>query len=159
MNEFELSKNVQLEEYRVKDLNVDPTFPFEDGSFDVVTCVVSVDYLNKPLEVCDSCKQRALVFSRGQRVCSVLGIERTSRLSVRAFRRGRLGFLVFWISGSLISLRASRLVVKAGLARRGCSAKELRDRIDCPACAGRPSERLATNVWPTLPLLYPPEGA
>ena len=51
MNEFELSKNVQLDEYKVKDLNVDPKFPFEDSSFDVVTCVVSVDYLNKPLEV------------------------------------------------------------------------------------------------------------
>ena len=25
MNEFELSKNVQLDEYKVKDLNVDPT--------------------------------------------------------------------------------------------------------------------------------------
>lgn len=51
MNEFELSKNVQLDEYKVKDLNVDPKFPFEDSSFDVVTCVVSVDYLNKPIEV------------------------------------------------------------------------------------------------------------
>ncbi|CAN0421001.1 unnamed protein product, partial [Ectocarpus sp. 13 AM-2016] len=35
----------------VKDLNVDAKFPFDDNSFDVVTCVVSVDYLNKPLEV------------------------------------------------------------------------------------------------------------
>lgn len=51
MNQYELSKNVQLDEYKVKDLNVDPKFPFEDASFDVVTCVVSVDYLNKPLEV------------------------------------------------------------------------------------------------------------
>ncbi|CAN0291582.1 unnamed protein product [Ectocarpus fasciculatus] len=51
MNEFELSKNVQLDEYKVKDLNVEATFPFDDNSFDVVTCVVSVDYLNKPLEV------------------------------------------------------------------------------------------------------------
>jgi ubiquinone/menaquinone biosynthesis C-methylase UbiE len=30
---------------------VDPRFPFADSSFDVVTCVVSVDYLTKPLEV------------------------------------------------------------------------------------------------------------
>lgn len=27
------------------------SFPFEDASFDKVTCVVSVDYLNKPLQV------------------------------------------------------------------------------------------------------------
>lgn len=34
-----------------QDLNVDPTLPFCDESFDVVTCVVSVDYLIRPLEV------------------------------------------------------------------------------------------------------------
>jgi ubiquinone/menaquinone biosynthesis C-methylase UbiE len=51
MNEYELSKNPQLASYVVKDLNNDPSLPFEDGSFDKVTIVVSVDYLNKPLEV------------------------------------------------------------------------------------------------------------
>jgi len=34
-----------------QDLNVDPKLPFPDESFDVVTCVVSVDYLTRPLEV------------------------------------------------------------------------------------------------------------
>lgn len=51
MNDYELSQNPQLNSYVVKDLNEDPIFPFEDKSFDKVTCVVSVDYLNKPLEV------------------------------------------------------------------------------------------------------------
>lgn len=51
MNEFELSKNPQLTSYDVRDLNVDPTFPYDDASFDKVTCVVSVDYLTKPKEV------------------------------------------------------------------------------------------------------------
>lgn len=51
MNEFELSKNEQLTSYDVKDLNADPTFPYEDASFDKLTCVVSVDYLNKPKEI------------------------------------------------------------------------------------------------------------
>lgn len=51
MNEHELSQNDQLSSYVVRDLNADPTFPFEDGSFDKVTCVVSVDYLNKPREI------------------------------------------------------------------------------------------------------------
>ena len=51
MNEFELSKNPQLTSYDVKDLNVDPVFPYEDASFDKVTCVVSVDYLTRPKEV------------------------------------------------------------------------------------------------------------
>ncbi|KIY94402.1 hypothetical protein MNEG_13561 [Monoraphidium neglectum] len=35
----------------VHDLNKDPTLPFPDASFDVVTNAVSVDYLNRPLEV------------------------------------------------------------------------------------------------------------
>jgi len=51
MNEYELKQNPQLTDYVVKDLNEDPTFPFEDNSFDKITCVVSIDYLNKPLEV------------------------------------------------------------------------------------------------------------
>lgn len=51
MNEYELSENPQLTSFVVKDLNKEPVFPFEDASFDKVTCVVSVDYLNKPLEV------------------------------------------------------------------------------------------------------------
>jgi SAM-dependent methyltransferase len=51
MNEYELSKNPQLTEFVVKDLNADPVLPFPDSSFDKVTCVVSIDYLNKPLQV------------------------------------------------------------------------------------------------------------
>lgn len=34
-----------------RDLNVDPTLPYPDASFDVVTLVVSIDYLIHPLEV------------------------------------------------------------------------------------------------------------
>lgn len=51
MNEAELKANKQLTSYVAQDLNVNPKFPFKDNSFDYVTCVVSVDYLNKPLEV------------------------------------------------------------------------------------------------------------
>lgn len=51
MNENELKQNPLFSDYVVKDLNEDPTLPFESGSFDIVTCCVSIDYLNKPLEV------------------------------------------------------------------------------------------------------------
>ncbi|KAJ0985525.1 hypothetical protein J5N97_003881 [Dioscorea zingiberensis] len=40
-----------LTEYIVQDLNVNPKLPFPDDSFDVITNVVSVDYLTKPIEV------------------------------------------------------------------------------------------------------------
>ena len=51
MNEMELKENKQLTEYVVSNLNKTPKLPFDDNSFDVITCVVSVDYLNKPLEI------------------------------------------------------------------------------------------------------------
>ncbi|KAL8171296.1 hypothetical protein V2J09_023100 [Rumex salicifolius] len=51
MNEEELKRNPVLTEYVVQDLNINPKLPFEDSSFDIITNVVSVDYLNKPIEV------------------------------------------------------------------------------------------------------------
>ncbi|KAL5768646.1 hypothetical protein ACOSQ2_015429 [Xanthoceras sorbifolium] len=51
MNEEELKRNLVLTEYIVQDLNLNPKLPFEDNSFDVITNVVSVDYLTKPIEV------------------------------------------------------------------------------------------------------------
>lgn len=53
MNEYELSQNPQLTSFDVKDLNNDPTFPYDDATFDKVTCVVSVDYLNQPRAIFD----------------------------------------------------------------------------------------------------------
>jgi len=53
MNEDELRENSQVDDYVVKDLNLDPTLPFEDNSFDIVTNAVSIDYLTKPLEICN----------------------------------------------------------------------------------------------------------
>jgi SAM-dependent methyltransferase len=51
MNEVELMENPRLDEYVVRDLNVDPTLPFGDGEFDGVGCCVSIDYLTRPVEV------------------------------------------------------------------------------------------------------------
>lgn len=51
MNVNELHANPALSEYLLHDLNVDPTLPFPDGSFDAVVCCASVDYLVRPVEV------------------------------------------------------------------------------------------------------------
>ncbi|KAF5748491.1 S-adenosyl-L-methionine-dependent methyltransferases superfamily protein [Tripterygium wilfordii] len=51
MNEEELKRNPVLTEYVVQDLNLNPKLPFVDDSFEVITNVVSVDYLTKPLDV------------------------------------------------------------------------------------------------------------
>ena len=51
MNAAELASNAMADAWSVGDLNVDPALPYEDGSFDAVTCAVSVDYLSRPLEV------------------------------------------------------------------------------------------------------------
>eukprot|EP00587_Corethron_hystrix_P006731 CAMPEP_0113301824 /NCGR_PEP_ID=MMETSP0010_2-20120614/2890_1 /TAXON_ID=216773 ORGANISM="Corethron hystrix, Strain 308" /NCGR_SAMPLE_ID=MMETSP0010_2 /ASSEMBLY_ACC=CAM_ASM_000155 /LENGTH=284 /DNA_ID=CAMNT_0000155507 /DNA_START=193 /DNA_END=1047 /DNA_ORIENTATION=+ /assembly_acc=CAM_ASM_000155 len=51
MNKLELIANDQLSDYEPKNLNSDPKLPYNDNSFDVVTCVVSIDYLIHPIEV------------------------------------------------------------------------------------------------------------
>jgi len=51
MNEQELSQNRRLTEWLVHDLNQVPQFPFEDARFEGAGCCVSIDYLNKPIEV------------------------------------------------------------------------------------------------------------
>jgi len=51
MNATELAANDAAGAWVVHDLNIDPTLPFDDASFDAVTCCVSVDYLTRPLEV------------------------------------------------------------------------------------------------------------
>ncbi len=51
MNAAELEANTAATERVVRDLNVDPTLPFEDASFDAVVCCVSIDYLTTPIEV------------------------------------------------------------------------------------------------------------
>lgn len=51
MNEEELRRNKILTDYTVRDLNADPRLPYDNNTFDVVTNAVSIDYLNKPLEI------------------------------------------------------------------------------------------------------------
>ncbi len=51
MNAAELAANPAASAWAVRDLNVEPTLPFDDESFDAVTCCVSVDYLTRPLDV------------------------------------------------------------------------------------------------------------
>uniref|UniRef100_A0A7S2WF82 Methyltransferase type 11 domain-containing protein n=1 Tax=Rhizochromulina marina TaxID=1034831 RepID=A0A7S2WF82_9STRA len=51
MNALELQANSQLTSFDPLDLNRTPRLPYPDESFDCVTCVVSVDYLNNPLDV------------------------------------------------------------------------------------------------------------
>ena len=51
MNGLELLANPSKTEFVVRDLNRDPTLPFEDASFDIITNSLSVDYLTSPLEI------------------------------------------------------------------------------------------------------------
>jgi SAM-dependent methyltransferase len=48
MNAEEMSENPQLTDIKVHDLNADPRLPFDDNSFDLVVCTVSVEYLIHP---------------------------------------------------------------------------------------------------------------
>ena len=66
MNALELLANDQFTDYEARNLNVNPTLPYEDNSFDVITCVVSIDYLIHPIEVLQevSCLILTLMFSK-----------------------------------------------------------------------------------------------
>lgn len=49
---LELGLNDQLTGgYKAADLNVEAKLPYPDNSFDVITCVVSIDYLIEPVAV------------------------------------------------------------------------------------------------------------
>lgn len=47
----ELQYNDQLTEFKAQDLNKNQALPYRDATFDVATCVVSIDYLTKPVDV------------------------------------------------------------------------------------------------------------
>jgi hypothetical protein len=51
LNGEELRANPQLTKTVVHDLNLIPTLPFADNSFDAVICTASIEYLTQPLEV------------------------------------------------------------------------------------------------------------
>lgn len=48
LNAEELEANDRYEEWFVQDLNTEPELEFDDGTFDAVTCAVSVQYLQYP---------------------------------------------------------------------------------------------------------------
>lgn len=62
MNRSELSKNPVLKAWTLQDLNEDPEVRLPAGStdedLDASTCVVSIDYLTKPVEVLSSIRQK-----------------------------------------------------------------------------------------------------
>lgn len=51
MNAAELERNERATDWVVHDLNRSPELPYEDESFDVALCAVSVQYLTRPIEV------------------------------------------------------------------------------------------------------------
>ena len=51
MNAEEMRRNAQADEYRVQNLNQNPTLPYDDGQFDAALCAVSVQYLQRPVAV------------------------------------------------------------------------------------------------------------
>jgi SAM-dependent methyltransferase len=51
MNEQELAANPRLSHWFVQDLNIDPTLPLNDRDYDGVCLCVSVQYLQRPVDV------------------------------------------------------------------------------------------------------------
>lgn len=57
INEEELKANPRLSAYVVKDINADPTLPFDDESFDALVCDLSIEYVTKPLALLKEIKR------------------------------------------------------------------------------------------------------
>lgn len=51
MNEEELARNPRLSRWFVQDLNIDPALPLDTGEFDGACLCVSVQYLQRPVDV------------------------------------------------------------------------------------------------------------
>ena len=51
MNEEELAANPRLSRWFVQDLNIEPTLPLADDAFDGACLCVSVQYLQRPVDV------------------------------------------------------------------------------------------------------------
>ncbi len=51
MNQEELAANPRLSRWFVQDLNIEPILPLGDGVFDAACLCVSVQYLQRPVEV------------------------------------------------------------------------------------------------------------
>ena len=51
MNAAELRANTRLSRFFVQDLNADPALPLDDAAFDAATVCVSVQYLQRPVDV------------------------------------------------------------------------------------------------------------
>jgi len=51
MNETELAANPRLTRWFVQDINREPVLPLDDAHFDAALCCVSVQYLQRPIEV------------------------------------------------------------------------------------------------------------
>jgi hypothetical protein len=68
MNEEELAANPRLDRFFVQNLNREPKLPLEDATLDAVTICVSIQYLEKPIEVLRECLR--VLKSGGQIVIS-----------------------------------------------------------------------------------------
>lgn len=51
LNMDELSENKALSEKIIQDINTNTKLPFEDETFDYITCAMSVEYMTKPFEI------------------------------------------------------------------------------------------------------------
>ena len=51
MNQQELEANQRLDQRVIHDLNDDPLLPFDDASFDVILCSLSIEYLTRPMSI------------------------------------------------------------------------------------------------------------
>ena len=83
MNAAELAANKRLDAYTVHDLNEDPRLPYADQQFDRALIAVSVQYLVRPIEVCQELRR---VLAPGGQVAIAMSHRCFPTKAVLAFR-------------------------------------------------------------------------
>ena len=100
LNAEELSANPILRTSIIQDLNTKPQIPPSVSALDAATCVVSIEYLNKPVEVLTSVLERTKVGAKihlvvSNRMFAQKAIRRWSRISEEE-RLQMVGDFLWW---------------------------------------------------------------
>jgi len=84
MNASELEANRQLDEFRVQNLNTNPSLPFDPGTFDRAMIAVSIQYLTRPFEVLASVHE---TLADGGAICIAMSHRLFPTKAIAAFQQ------------------------------------------------------------------------
>ena len=135
MNALELAANPRLDRWFIQDLNTSPALPLSDASVDTSLCCVSVQYLQRPVEV----------FAEVHRVLRTgapFGVSFSNRCFPKKSGPDLARARSEWPSGTRSGLfRTCRLYIDRGRSSQGRIGKRSADRGYRSRLGGNPDGR------------------